>query len=448
MVGVSGVRGEFGSVLTVEIAHQFGRAFAAMLGEGKSVCLGRDTRQSGQALRDAIAAGLTAGGIDVVDLGVVSTPGVALMIQRLGADGGIVITASHNPLPYNGIKFMTPEGLNLPADQAARLRAIWQEGKFTPATRRGRVTANAQTHDQHVQAVLATVDAGAIRAKCFRVAIDCINGAGCHAGPKLLEALGCQVSVLNGQPTGQFAHEPEPLAKNLTGLCEAVRRGGAQVGFAQDPDADRLAIVDENGRYIGEEYSQALAGRFVLRHTRGDIATNLSSSRIMDDVAAEAGVRLHRSAVGEANVVAMMKAKNCVFGGEGGGGVIDPRVVGVRNSLSGMALVLNYLAETDLPLSQLVSQIPSYAMLKDKFACPAEAVGPIVAAVKSHFAGRPEARACDIDGLRIDLPEGWVLIRASNTEPIMRTPAEAPGAADAQRLSDEVRQVVNQVLPT
>ncbi|MHC4718515.1 MAG: phosphohexomutase domain-containing protein, partial [Planctomycetota bacterium] len=235
IVSVSGVRGTVDDVLNAGVAEQFGRAFATMLGAGRRIALGRDTRASGPMLRDAVIAGLTAGGVSVVDLGVVSTPGVALMIKRLGADGGIVITASHNPLPYNGIKFMTPEGLGLPAEQAEQLKAIWGSGQFATAETPGTVTQDDTTPGAHVDAVCEVVDVGLIAGRGFKVVLDSINGAGCVSGKMLLERLGCELTHVNGEPTGEFAHTPEPTAANLTGLCDAVREAGADVGFAQDP---------------------------------------------------------------------------------------------------------------------------------------------------------------------------------------------------------------------
>ncbi len=446
MVSVSGVRGIVGEALTVEVAEQFGRAFAAMLPAGATIALGRDTRTSGPMIRDAVIAGLNAGGVDVIDLGVVSTPGVAVMIKHLRADGGIVITASHNPAPYNGIKFMTPAGLNLPADQAERLKGIWQSGKFISADKPGKVTQNNQTHNIHVRLACGIVDVEAIAARKFKVVLDSINGAGCEGTALLLKKLGCELVHINGEPTGHFAHEPEPIAKNLAGLCEAVRKRRADIGFAQDPDADRLVIVDENGAFIGEEYTLALTSAFVLKRRKGPLATNLSTSRMMDDVAASAGVKLYRTPVGEANVAAVMVREGCIFGGEGGGGVIDPRVVLVRDSFAGIALMLNYLADTGKKVGELVAELPRYHMLKDKFPCPQAAAAGILSAVRVAFSSRPGAEVNDEDGLRVDLPEGWVHVRASNTEPIMRIIAEACNAEDAGKIAEEVRKIAEKSL--
>ena len=261
-----------------------------------------------------------------------------------------------------------------------------------------------------------------------------------------MKGLGCELTHLNAEPTGLFAHNPEPIAENLGELCEAVRKTGAVAGFAQDADADRLAIVDENGTFIGEEYTLVLCAAMRLRTQTGPMATNLGTSRMIDDVAAAAGCEVLRSPTGEANVVDAMRANGCVIGGEGGGGVIDPRVVWVRNSFVGMAMVLQYLAETGKPLSELVAAIPRYVMVKTKFPCPAGAAKKVVAAAKAAFDGREGATLNDSDGLRIDLPGRWVCVRASNTEPIMRIIAEAPDQAETDALVAEVRKIADDVI--
>lgn len=446
MVGVSGVRGIIGESLTDEVAEQFGRAFATMLPAGATVALGRDTRPSGPMIRDAVIAGLNAGSISVVDLGIVSTPGVAMMIKHLSADGGIVITASHNPSPYNGIKFMTPEGLNLPADQADRLKGIWQSGEFTTSETPGTITQNDQTHNIHIEAVCGVINVDAVASRKFKVVLDSINGAGCVGTPLLLDKLGCELVHINSEPTGDFAHKPEPISENLAGLREAVRQHHADIGFAQDPDADRLVIVDENGEFIGEEYTLALASAFVLKQRKGDLATNLSTSRMMDDIAASAGVKLHRTPVGEANVATAMNQYGCVFGGEGNGGVIDPRVVLVRDSFVGIGLILNYFVETGKTVSELVADLPKYEMHKDKFPCPPEAAEKILSAVRETFSSRPGAKINDADGLRVDLSESWLHVRASNTEPIMRIITEARDAESAGKIAEEVRKIAEGIL--
>ncbi len=452
MVSVSGVRGTVGSTLTPQVACDFGLAFATMLKEGfkgkPSVVIGRDTRVSGPMVMHSVMAGLLAAGVDVVDLGVVTTPGISLMTGRLKAQGGIVVTASHNPPQYNGIKFLQPSGTGLTAAMAGRLKEIWEKGQFVlaPAAEVGVETRVGRTHGWHVDAVCGVVDVTATAAKRFKVVVDSINGAGCVVTPMLLGRLGCEYVHINSEPDGNFAHAPEPIEENLAGLCEAVRKSKAAVGFAQDPDADRLVVVDENGRFIGEEYTLALATAFVLTHRKGNIATNLATSRMVDDIAAAAGCRVVRAPTGEANVAEAMQREGCIFGGEGNGGVIEPRVAPVRNSLVGIAMILQYLAETGKSLSQLVAQIPSYVMLKTKFPCPLGVAPEIADRTRKHFASRPGVRFDASDGLRVDLAEGWVCVRASNTEPIMRIFSEARDKTAAEKLIAEVRAIADEVI--
>jgi phosphomannomutase len=419
-----------------------------MLGAGSKVVCGRDTRRSGAMIRAAVTSGLTAGGVNVVDLGVVSTPGASLMVARLGADGGVVITASHNPPAYNGIKLLQSSGSGLTSEQAGRLKEIWlaKDFRLVGVDELGSEGFDGSTHQRHVEAVCGICDVEAVRSKAFRIVVDSINGAGCTVTPMLAERLGCHLVHVNATPDGRFAHEPEPIEQNLRSLCDAVREHSAAVGFAQDPDADRLVVVDENGTFIGEEYTLALAARHVLRSRKGKLATNLATSRMIDDVAAEAGVEVVRAPTGEANVVETMRREGCIFGGEGNGGVIDPRVAPIRNSLVGIAMILQELAETGKTVGELVAEIPSYVMVKTKMPCPAGSAEQVAARTRGLFAATREARFNDVDGLRVDLPEGWVCIRGSNTEPILRIFAEAPERRAAEELVAKVRAVADEVV--
>ncbi|MFB3894006.1 MAG: phosphoglucosamine mutase [Phycisphaerae bacterium] len=448
MVSVSGVRGTIGSTLTPIVACEFGCAFGTYLGAGKTVVIGRDTRPSGAMVQSAVTAGLLAAGVSVVDLGVASTPGIALMIARTKSDGGVVITASHNPIEYNGIKFLQPTGPGLTAAAAAKLKSLWQAKAFklAGAVNLGQLSRNTKTHAEHVDAVCAVVDSLAIASKRFKVVLDSINGAGCVATPMLLGRLGCEYVHLNGEATGRFAHTPEPIRENITDLCTAVRKHKAAVGFAQDPDADRLVIVDENGNFLGEEYTLALAMAFALRTRKGKVATNLVTSRMVDDVAAAAGCQVIRTPTGEANVAEAMAREGCVFGGEGNGGVMDPRVIPVRDSLVGIAMILQYMAQTGKTISQLAAEIPAYQFIKTKFPCPEGVAPKVIGKVKAEFADRKDAKFNESDGLRVDLPEGWLSVRASNTEPIMRIVAEARDAATARSLVDQARALADAVI--
>ena len=444
-MSVSGIRGIIGETLTPQLAVDLGCTFAAQV-QGGRVVLARDSRPSGPMVHSAVLSGLLAGGCEVIDLGIVSTPGAGLMVNALHADGGIVITASHNPAIWNGIKFLTRDGTAPPAAEARRILDAYQARAFrlVPVDRLRGVARDDSTHRRHVDKVLEIVQAEAIRQRRFRVVLDSVCGAGGPAGRLLLEALGCQLTHVAAEPTGHFPHPPEPLPENLTGLSAAVLQAQAAIGFAQDPDADRLAIVDETGTYIGEECSLALAARHVFATHPGPVAANLSTSRMIDDLARQAGAGcvVHRSAVGEANVVEAMKAHRCVLGGEGNGGVIDPRVVYIRDSLVGMALALQVLTDDGRPLSRIVADLPRYHMVKQKFPCAPQRVQAVLTTLKSTFA---RERLNDADGVRIDWPEGWVHVRGSNTEPIMRVIAEAgsPGAAD--ELVSRVRTLIDRV---
>ncbi len=455
IVSVSGIRGIVGQTITPAIAGQtitpaiaaeFAAAFATTLRGGRIV-IGRDSRPSGGPIRDAVVEAMTTCGCSVIDLGVVSTPGTAMMIIHHQAAGGLVITASHNPGEWNGLKFLTAEGVAPPLEVARQIWALRDAGEFASVAddQIGQAVQDSTTHDRHVAAVCKIVDPERIAARRFRVVLDSVNGAGGAAGKMLLEALGCEVVHLNGEPTGDFAHTPEPTANNLTDLCEVVRREKGDIGFAQDPDADRLAIVDEQGTYIGEEYTLALAAKQVFATQPGPAATNLSTSRMIDDLAKQAGgpCAVHRSAVGEANVVHAMKRHNCVIGGEGNGGVIYPPVVAVRDSLVAMALVLQLLAQENTPLSSIVAGMPRYTIIKHKFDCDQERIAQVLEAVKSRFAGE---QMNDLDGVRIDWPEGWVHVRGSNTEPIIRIIAEAADKQTADSLANRIRDIAHPIL--
>jgi len=446
MMGVSGVRGLIGETMTPELACELGCAFGTSL-DGGVVVVGSDSRPSGEMVKHAYVGGVLSTGCGVVDLGVVTTPGTAMMVRRLDAAGGTVITASHNPIEWNGIKFLTPQGLAPPPPDAGALYERWRNRTFTRAKVEdlGKLAHDTSTHDHHVGAVLEVVDVKRIASKRFKVVLDSVNGAGGAGGRRLLEALGCEVVHINGEPTGRFAHRPEPLAENLTHLCDAVSDHAAAIGFAQDPDGDRLAIVDERGRYIGEEYTLALTARQVFATRPGPAAANLSTSRMIDDLAAAAGEAciVHRSPVGEANVVETMNAHDCVIGGEGNGGVIDPRVVPVRDSFGSMALVLELLTDASKPLSEIVDEIPRYAMVKEKLEVDRERIDRVLVAVREQFAGE---RINDADGIRIDWDAGWVHVRPSNTEPIMRIIAEGRDTDAARELIGRIRTVADPLL--
>jgi phosphomannomutase len=452
IISVSGMRGIIGENLTASIAVEYGSAFGTYLKnryqqstqeamhDTMSVCIGRDSRPSGEMLKSAVTAGLCAAGIDVVDLGIVTTPGVGVMVRELACAGGVVITASHNPIAYNGIKLLLDNGVAPPAPEAELIERYFLEKNLSLAdsTHCGRITCSGQTDSTHIAKVLAIADKDAIAAKQFKVVLDSVNGAGGRITKKLLAEFGCEVTAINDEPTGLFPHGPEPTAANLTGLCEAVKTKVADIGFAQDPDADRMAIVDERGTYIGEEYTLALAAKYIFSKRTGKAATNLSTSRMIDDLAHRVGGQVIRTAVGEANVAAAMFEHDCIIGGEGNGGVIDLRVGPVRDSLVGIALVLQLMAETGQTVSQLAGEIDGYYMWKDKFPAGQDEARQIFESAKQTFA---EAKLETTDGCRFDFEDGWLHIRASNTEPVMRIIVEAKDRPTAQKYIDQMEAI-------
>lgn len=453
MIGVSGMRGTVGGTLTPGVVNQMASAAAVWIkqhakpvnGSTYRVVIGRDSRPSGSWVRDAAVAALAASGIQVIDLGVVTTPGVAMMVQYLQVDAGMIVTASHNPIQWNGLKWLNSKAIALPPEDAAQIKTLFEQhaSDYVPVSQLLAAEANTQTHALHIKRVLDRVDVLGISTRRYKVVVDSINGAGCVTSATLLSKLGCQLVHINNEPNGQFAHTPEPTEQNLQDLCGEVVRQKAAVGFAQDPDADRLAIVDETGRYIGEEYSLALCAKYILSKKPGVAAANLSTSRMLDDIAAQTGSTVVRTAVGEANVVQGMVQHGAIIGGEGNGGVIDLRIVPGRDSLVAMAYVLSLMADTGKKLSELVDELPRYEIIKTKFECRREDANRAVEALKQVFASE---KVDTQDGIRIDWDRTWVHARPSNTEPIMRIIAEAPDRAAAQKRVDEVRAVVDRAL--
>lgn len=440
IISVSGLRGIVGESLTPDIAIRYACAFAASLPPGPLV-ITRDGRTTGRMLTAALTAGLTAVGREVIDADVAATPTTGVLVRTLRAAGGLQISASHNPPQYNGLKLFSAEGRVIP--EAAGRLVIERYRSAAPEWVSYDQIGRSQTCDDsttaHLQLILPTVDIERIRARAFKVLLDSNHGAGSILARPLLVELGCAVTILGETPDGQFEHTPEPTAENLAGVLPAVARGGFDIGFCQDPDADRLAVIDEAGRYLGEEFTLALCVEHLLRSNPGPIVTNCSTSRMTEDLADRAGVPFYRSAVGEANVVDCMNRVGAVLGGEGNGGVIDPRVVLVRDSFVGMAMLLDAVAARNSAVSKLADTLPRYEIVKTKVTLPRERIDAALAAVERHFS---DAKADRLDGLRLDWPGKWLLVRASNTEPIVRAIAEASTQAEAARLCHEAEQIM------
>lgn len=451
IISISGMRGIIGENLTAAVAAEYGCAFGSFLkdnagvSEGLTVCVGRDSRPSGPMIAQAVSAGLSSVGVSVVDLGIVTTPCVGVMLRRLGCAGGIVITASHNPIEYNGIKLLLSNGIAPPLEMAEQIRQRYFDKDFdlVDSVSCGQLCFDDQTDGIHIDKVLATIDSQLIASKHFKVVLDSVNGAGGRIGKTLLNELGCEVIAINNEMTGIFAHTPEPTKENLVELSQRVSEEGAAVGFAQDPDADRLAIVDEKGNYIGEEYTLALAAKYIFSKMKGSAAANLSTSRMIDDVAAEYGCEVLRTPVGEANVADAMVKNECVIGGEGNGGVIDLRVGPIRDSLVGMALVLQLMAETGKSISELVSDIGGYYVYKAKATANKDEAAAIIERAKAQY---PDAKLNTSDGCRFDFADGWVHIRTSNTEPIMRVIVEMPDEQTAATYIETITKIQQEII--
>jgi phosphomannomutase len=436
IISVSGVRGIVGDGLTSGIVERFAAAFGSYLGGG-SVLLSRDSRLSGSELKIAAAAGLGIAGCSVIDAGILPTPSAGFAVHALGLSGGLQITASHNPAPWNGLKMFGPDGAVLPAAEGEKVRRLFE----SESSRRGS-TSSLKSDDRagglHVARVLELVDIDRIRAKKFRVILDANGGAGGLLGSNLLQSLGCKVTPIGCEPDGNFRHEPEPTPVHLPTIAERARELAA-TAFCLDPDADRLALIDETGRCLSEELTLALAVQFRLTQERGPVVVNMSTSRVVADLSQRSGVPFERTAVGEANVVAGMRACGALIGGEGNGGVIDPRVGWVRDPFIGMAMILNLMADTGEPLSRLADALPHYVIVKDKGTLSPERLPVLLAKLQSHFAdATPDRR----DGLRLDWTDRWLHVRGSNTEPIVRVIAEAPSEAEARSLISQVTQLV------
>jgi phosphomannomutase len=437
MVSVSGIRGRIGESLTPEIITRYAAGFGAWVtgrGGSRTVVVGRDSRVSGPMLHRAVLAGLESVGCAILDIGLTATPTCQLAVEYHHAGGGLMISASHNPIEWNALKFIAPTGLFLDASEGAEMRAI-VDGEIRRARwdALGTIQTDGRAVQRHIDQILALpyVDVEGIRNRHFRVALDCVRGAGSVIMPLLLERLGCTVSAINLEPDGRFPRPPEPVAANLGDLERLVLQAGADIGFAVDPDVDRLALVSDAGRAIGEDFTLALAARLVLRHRRGPVVTNLSTSRIVEDVANAANVPLIRAPVGEVNVALRMRDERAPIGGEGNGGVILSELHLGRDAPVGAALILQLLHEENRALSQIVAELPRYVIVKDKLDRPKASLDAVYAALRSAF---PGASADSQDGLRLSWADRWVHVRPSGTEPIVRVIAEAPTDAEASEL--------------
>jgi phosphomannomutase len=424
----SGIRGVVGNGLDPVLVTQYGCAFGTFLKRG-TVVIGRDSRPSGEMVRAAVISGLVSVGIDVIDIGVVPTPTVEIAVKKLKAVGGICVTASHNPAQWNALKFFNKSGEFITDDEYSALDGIFNSRAFAyqPVVGLGQIKIQSGWADTHIALTLAVkaVRKSAIRKRRFKVVVDAVNGAGSYALPELLEKLNVKVYRINCEGDGNFVHGPEPTPKNLTQLAREVKRRKADLGMACDPDADRLALVDEDGCPISEEYSLTIAMQEVLRSRKGATVINLSTSKATADVAEAMGSKVHYSKVGESNVVAMMREKKAVIGGEGNGGIIYPAFHAGRDSLIAAALVLSALSRGKQTLSELVGTFPKYYGTKGKANLPSDFASRLARFESTVETLIGPATIDRRDGLRFDFSAGWLQIRSSNTEPIFRVIVES-----------------------
>jgi len=435
-ISISGVRGVIGDSLTPSLLTRFAQAFGTHTGTG-TIVIGRDPRTSGEMVKHAVIAGVLSSGSRVVDIGVCPVPTVQLLVRQRHAHGGIAITASHNPAEWNALKFIGPSGLFLDAGQARELLDIYHQGEYTKVSG-GEIRTVDEVEgatDQHIKAILDVLGPLPNTAKPLRVVLDSCNGAGSLVGPKLLEALGAEVIPINVTPDGSFPRAAEPVPENLGALRAAVREHNADIGFAQDMDADRLAIVSEQGEPIGEDYTLVLAAMYVLQREPGAVVANLSTTSALDDVAKRFDCPIFHTKIGEVNVTDGMRHHNATIGGEGNGGVIYPRINFARDSLVGMALVLHLLADSGKSVSELVDTFPSYSIVKEKMECSSQRIPSVLRMLRQEYANFPiDSR----DGVKVTMPEGWFLVRGSNTEPIIRVVAEAKSQKTASEIVSKV----------
>lgn len=442
-VGVSGIRGVVGEFLTPSLACALGHAFGTYVGKGR-VVVGRDTRRTGPMLQHAVQCGLLAAGCEVLDIGIAPTPTIQMFTASSHARGGIALTASHNPSEYNALKLFNAQGLFFNNYERAEFIDLWHQSEFTQATNREMLGIHCDYHSAprlHLERVLRHVDADAIRRMKFTVALDAVNGAGSFMSPDFLEhRLGCRLHAINVDPTKPFPREPEPRPEVLDELRDLVRQTKAHIGFAQDPDGDRLAVVDEQGNVLDNDDVLALVVFAALQREPGPVVVNLTTTAAIDDIAAAFHSRVFRSPVGEANVVQLIEAVKARVGGEGsGGGVIFPSVHLCRDSYTAMAFVLEQMALTGKTVSQLASALPRYHRRLGKTAYEHGRLGPLMQELEARF---PDATFDRSDGLKLLWPGRWIHVRASNTEPLLRLAAEARDEETVDRLYAEVRNAL------
>jgi len=442
-IGITGVRGIVGETFTPEVAVGFAQAFATYLDHGR-ILVCRDTRSSGPMVRSAVVAGLLATGCEVIDLGICPTPSLQSAVPWLGAEGGIAVTAGHNPAPWSALKFVRSDGLYLNPLQAEELLDIYHQAEFTKA-RWNEIQPAIQHRDaieHHIEVLTNVFDTAAIKSRRLKVAVDCCNGACSRLIPRWLAELGCEILAINDDPNGTFPHRPEPTPETMAQLSAVVKAGHADIGFAHDADGERLGIVTELGEALSEESTLALATRIRLEKGAGVIVTNVSTTGSIEQIAAHYASSVVRTQVGQTYISEAMLENNAVLGGEGSGGVTVPEVHLTHDSAAAVGLILEGLARSDARVSEVVQQLPRLVMLKHNVAVEPNRLYSVLQDFR--IAIDRERLVYDLtDGIRVDLPEGWIHVRASNTESMIRVIVEAEDATKARRLLDWARDRLN-----
>ena len=438
----SGTRGIIGENLTPEIALKTAVAFATYIKTG-TIIVGGDTRTSYDMLKNAVIAGITSIGLNVIDIGKVPTPTVQQLIRYYNADGGVVITASHNPIIWNGLKLMSKSGSFLEPEEYEEFLQYYQGQQpiqYAAWDNVGKIQIDTQALAKHVDTVLSVLDVSSLKKRKLKVLIDPNNGAGAVANPILLDKLNIDYEMINGEPNGIFEHNPEPLKKNLGTIIAKMKAGNYDIGFVQDADADRLVILDEHGEFIGEDYSLGLCIEYILAQEKSsskEVVVNLSTSRVIDYLAKKYQANLIHTKIGETNVTKALRARQATVGGEGNGGVIYPKVGWGRDSLVGIVIALKYLAESGKTVSQIVANYPRYYMLREKFTVAnKEEIQPYLDKIEKQFCNEEINK---LDGIKIIYPDSWIHVRPSNTEPIIRIFIEAPTQAKAEEMLENLK---------
>ena len=434
-ISISGVRGVIGETLTPKLISSFAASFGQFVGRG-TVIVGRDTRPTGAMVEQAVIAGLLSVGCRPVLAGVVSTPTVQVLVDHYRAVGGIAITASHNPMPWNAMKFINGRGMFLNTIEARQVLDIYNQEDYE-FVREDLIRTVSELEDpfvEHQHRIFEHIDVEKIRSKNFKVAMDCGNGAGALYAQKFLEELGCEVITIFDETDGQFRRKPEPIPAHLTELEKVVKENGCVIGFAQDPDADRLVLVDDSGTALNENYTLGFTVKHLLKKSPGAVTINLGTSKMIADLAKEACEDLIFTKIGEINVSTEMLRRGSYIGGEGNGGVIWPKVRACRDSFTGMALVLELLAETEESSSEIVADLPKYYGATRKISMSSDKVVQVLAKLKDKYS---DEQINTLDGVRIDWAEKWVIVRPSNTEPIVRLQAEASTEEELEKLVDQ-----------